>query len=400
MPWAQRQLPRSRSGISYAASMLLASVVDTSRSVTETTKRLEKIDLLARLIRQLNPEEIEIVVLFLSGQIRQGRIGIGYAALRDARRSPAANPSVEVLEVDGILQDVTHTSGSGSQRRRMELLESLFARATESEQQFLTRLLLGELRQGALEGDDGWRRWRRRLALPAERVRRAAMMAGSIAQVARAALEKGEAGLAQYEIELFRPIQPMLAQSADDVPEALACIGEAALEYKMDGARVQVHKSGDDVAVYSQKLEGCDGGGSGSSGGYASAAGKGPGAGRRSDQPASRWPPTALPDHHAPVRTQAGCRACAPKLPMTPFWFDLLYLERQPAAGRNASPPIRSAGGNLAAEHLIPHTVTSNPDSGQGISRTGASQRSRRHHGQSGAMPNTPPERAAKAGSK
>src|SRR5579862_2907027 len=113
--------------------MLLLSVVDTSRRVADTTKRLEKIDLLARLIRQLSPEEIEVVVPFLSGQTRQGRIGIGYAALRDARNSPAAAPSLEILDVDSILQSITGTSGTGSQRRRLELLQSLFSRATEAE---------------------------------------------------------------------------------------------------------------------------------------------------------------------------------------------------------------------------------------------------------------------------
>jgi DNA ligase-1 len=234
--------------------MLLATLVETSRRVADTTKRLEKIDLLSRLIRQLSPEEIDIVVPFLSGQTRQGRIGIGYAALRDARNSPAASPSLEILDVDALLQSVTGTSGSGSQRRRLELLQSMFSRATEVEQQFLTGLLMGELRQGALEGVMA-EAVAKAAGLSPERVRRAAMMAGDITRVARAALEQGEAGLAQYDVQLFRPIQPMLAQSADDVPEALACIGEAALEYKMDGARVQVHKSGDDVVVYSRSLK-------------------------------------------------------------------------------------------------------------------------------------------------
>jgi DNA ligase-1 len=112
--------------------MLLAAVVETSRRVTGTSKRLEKIDLLARLIRQLSPEEIEIVVQFLSGQTRQGRIGVGYAALRDARNSPAAIPVLEILQIDQILQSITEASGTGSQRRRLELLQTMFACATEA----------------------------------------------------------------------------------------------------------------------------------------------------------------------------------------------------------------------------------------------------------------------------
>jgi len=132
--------------------MLLATVVETSRRVADTTKRLEKIGLIATLLRELRPQEIEIVVQFLAGQIRQGRIGVGYAALRDARNSPALNPTLEVLDIDRTLQSISEVSGSGSQNQRFELLQSLFARATEPEQQFLTALLMGELRQGALEG--------------------------------------------------------------------------------------------------------------------------------------------------------------------------------------------------------------------------------------------------------
>ncbi len=336
--------------------MLLSSVVETSRRVTDTPKRLEKIDLLARLIRQLSPEEIEIVVPFLSGQTRQGRIGIGYAALRDARNSPAAEAALEVLDIDSVLQNIIATSGSGSQRQRLELLQSMFSRATEAEQQFLSGLLTGELRQGALEGIMA-EAIAKASGLAPERVRRAAMMAGDITRVARAAIEQGEAGLAQYEVQLFRPIQPMLAQSADDVPEALACIGEAALEYKMDGARVQVHKSGDDVTIYSRSLKDVT---------------------------------PAIPDVVELVRTlpahdlildgevisllpdgrpqpfQITMRRFGRKLdvermrqelPMTPFWFDLLYLNRTPLLDESQARRF-SALSELSREHLIPHTVT------------------------------------------
>jgi DNA ligase-1 len=343
--------------------MLLASVVETSRRVADTTKRLEKIDLLARLIRQLSPEEIEIVVPFLSGQTRQGRIGIGYASLRDARNSPAASASLEILDVDRSLQEVTGVSGSGSQRRRQELLQTIFSRATEAEQQFLTGLLMGEIRQGALEGIMV-EAVAKASGLAPDRVRRAAMMAGDIARVARAALEQGEAGLAQYDVQLFRPIQPMLAQSADDVPEALASIGQAApeykkaaLEYKMDGARVQVHKSGADVVVYSRSLKDVT-------------------AAVPEVVEVTRALPakdlildgeviSLLPDGR-PQPFQISMRRFGRKLdvermrrelPMTPFWFDLLYLNGgtlldEPQARRFA------ALSELSREHLIPHTIT------------------------------------------
>jgi DNA ligase-1 len=336
--------------------MLLSSVVETSRRVTDTPKRLEKIDLLARLIRQLSPEEIEIVVPFLSGQTRQGRIGIGYAALRDARNSPAANASLELLDIDSVLQNIIATSGSGSQRQRLELLQSMFSRATEAEQQFLSGLLTAELRQGALVGIMA-EAIAKASGLAPERVRRAAMLAGDITRVARAALEQGDAGLSQYEVQLFRPIQPMLAQSADDVPEALACIGEAALEYKMDGARVQVHKSGDDVTIYSRSLKDVT-----------------------PAIPDVVELVRALPAHDLildgevisllpdgrPQPFQITMRRFGRKLdvermrqelPITPFWFDLLYLNGAPLLDE---PQARrfSALSELSREHLIPHTVT------------------------------------------
>jgi DNA ligase 1 len=336
--------------------MLLASVVETSRRVTDTTKRLEKIDLLARLIRQLSPEEIEIVVPFLSGQTRQGRIGIGYATVRDARNSPAGASTLEILEIDGILQKITGVSGSGSQRQRLELLQSMFSRATEAEQQFLTGLLMGELRQGALEGIM-LEAVAKASGLAADRVRRAAMMAGDIARVARAAMEQGEAGLAQYDVQLFRPVQPMLAQSADDVPEALACIGEAALEYKMDGARVQVHKSGDDVVVYSRSLK------------DVTAAVPEvveftralPAKDLILDGEVISLQPDGRPQPFQITMRRFGRKLdvhrMRQELPMTPFWFDLLYLNGgalldEPQARRFA------ALSDLASVHLIPHTVT------------------------------------------
>jgi DNA ligase-1 len=169
--------------------MLLAAVVETSRRVAETTKRLEKIDLLARLLKQLHPEEVEIVVAFLTGRTRQGGIGIGYGTIRDAKGSPAPEPSLEVAEIDRTFESTTKIQGSGSQRQRLQLLSGMFARATEPEQQFLIGLLMGELRQGALEGImvDAVAK---ASGIPADRVRRAGMLAGDIPVVARARIEK------------------------------------------------------------------------------------------------------------------------------------------------------------------------------------------------------------------
>ena len=346
--------------------MLFSSVVETSRRVADTSKRLEKIELLAALLRQLRGEEINLVVLYLSGQTRQGRIGVGYAAVRDARHSPAANPSLEILDVDRNLQSITETGGSGSQRRRMELLESLFSRATEAEQQFLAGLIAGELRQGALEGVMA-EAVAKAAGLPAERVRRASMLAGDIARVARAALEKGAAGLEQYDVELFRPIQPMLAQSADDVPEALAAVGqagpgnnEAALEYKMDGARVQVHKSGDDVRIFSRSLKDV----TLAVPELVEAARALPAKDLILDGEAISLLPGGRPQPFQITMRRFGRKLdierMRQELPMTPFWFDLLYLNGGALLDETQARRF-AALSELSRENLIPHTVTSKP---------------------------------------
>jgi DNA ligase-1 len=336
--------------------MQLATVVETSRRVADTSKRLEKIDLLARLLRQLAPEEIEIVVLLLSGQTRQGRIGVGYAAVREARSSPAATPSLEIRDVDATLDSIAAASGSGSQRQRLELLQTMFSRATEAEQQFLTGLLMGELRQGALEGVMA-EAIAKAAGLPAERVRRAAMLAGDMARVARASLEQGEAGLAQYDVQLFRPVQPMLAQSADDVPEALACVGEAALEYKMDGARVQVHKSGDEVAIYSRSLKDV----TRAVPEIAEAVRALPAQDLILDGEVISLLPDSRPQPFQITMRRFGRKLDVERmrqqLPMTPFWFDLLYLNGSPLLDE---PQARRFGAlaELSRDNLIPHTVS------------------------------------------
>ncbi len=169
--------------------MLLATVVETSRRVRETPSRLEKIDLLASLLRELHGDEIEIAVAFLSGAIRQGRIGVGYAALRDARSSQAEIPALELTEVDRILESISTTSGIGSQRQRQELLQQMFARATAPEQEFLIALFAGELRQGALEAVmvDALAK---ASGIASARVRRAVMLAGDLGS--RGAIASGK----------------------------------------------------------------------------------------------------------------------------------------------------------------------------------------------------------------
>jgi len=233
----------------------LAPLVETSQRVSATSSRLAKVRELAGLLRTLQPEEIETAVHYLSGEIRQGRIGIGYATLRSAADSrPAAAASLSVGEVDTLLGEIEAIRGAGSTANRAAALTRLFSQATESEQHFLLRLLTGELRQGALEGvmldaiasASG---------VAAGQVRRAAMYSKGLGVVARTALLRGESGLREFHLELFSPVYPMLAQTAADVGEALEVLeGDVAFEWKMDGARIQVHKVDTDIRIYTRSL--------------------------------------------------------------------------------------------------------------------------------------------------
>jgi DNA ligase-1 len=230
----------------------LADLVRASVRVAETSARLGKIAALAELLRALAPDEVDIAVAWLSGEPRQGRIGVGGAQLRALAAEPAAESTLTLRDVDAALDAIARTSGRGSAAERTRSLGALFARATRDEQGFLVRLLVGELRHGALEGVLAEAIARAASVAP-DRVRRAAMLSGRLPEVARAALADGEAGLAAFRLELLRPIQPMLAQSADDPADALVRLGSAALEWKLDGARIQVHRSGDEVRVFTRQ---------------------------------------------------------------------------------------------------------------------------------------------------
>jgi DNA ligase-1 len=318
---------------------------------------LEKIDLLAALLRQLHPEEIEIVVAFLAGQTRQGRIGIGYATLRDALGSSAERPSLEVVEIDQTLQSIAATSGSGSQRQRLELMQGMFQRATQPEQQFLTGLLMGELRQGALEGVM-LEALAKASGVAVERVRRAVMVAGNMAVVARAIMQNGEAGLNDYDVRLFQPIQPMLAGTAENVSDALADLGEAALEFKMDGARVQVHRSGDDVVVYSRSLNDV----TAAVPEVVEIVRALPAKDLILDGEVLSLLPDGRPQPFQVTMRRFGRKLDVDRirqeLPVTPYWFDLLYLNGGPLLDE---PQARrfAALKDLAPEFVIPHTVAS-----------------------------------------
>jgi ATP-dependent DNA ligase I len=230
----------------------MAELAATSAAVAGTRARLRKIETLAATLRAMRPEEVPVAVAYLSGELPQGSIGVGWATLRDLPR-PAPEASLDVLEVHAALGRVARTSGPGSQGARRGELEGLFGRATEAEQGFLASLLSGELRQGALEGVMA-EAIARAAEVPPSEVRRAAMLAGDLGAVAAAAMGEGRAGLARFAMTVLRPLQPMLAQTAADVDAALERIRPASIEWKLDGARLQVHKLGREVRAFTRNL--------------------------------------------------------------------------------------------------------------------------------------------------
>ena len=234
--------------------MLLIEIVNTSQKIAGTSSRLEKIAVLSACLRSVSADEIEIAVNYLAGRLRQGNIGIGGAMLHAASTDTVAtSSSLTLQEVDGAFEEIRQTTGGGSNAARRRILSMLFSRATRAEQHFLTRLAVGELRQGALEGIMV-EAIAKAAQHPSAEVRRAVMLAGDLAAVAKAALTEGLAGLRSFSLQLLQPVQPMLAQPATDVAEALREIADVAFEYKMDGARVQLHKSGNDIRVFTRTL--------------------------------------------------------------------------------------------------------------------------------------------------
>jgi DNA ligase-1 len=228
--------------------MLLNALVQTSNQVAATSGRLAKIKLLADLLRQAGPDEIELVIGYLSGRIRQSKPGVGWATLQKAQSHVGTMARLHVKDVDEMLEKIAKTSGKGSAGEKQRLLSELFAQATAEEQDFLFRLMTGELRQGALEGIMVEALAKAR-DLPSHEVRRAMMVAGDLSAVA-----KGD--LSTFKIQLLRPIKPMLAKTATDVADALAELGggPASFEYKLDGIRIQVHKNASEVRIFSRTL--------------------------------------------------------------------------------------------------------------------------------------------------
>ena len=222
-----------------------------------TPRKTEKVALIAELLRPSRGIEAELCALYLTGTLRQGRIGLGWRAIEDAIGTDAEEAAGEPLalaDLDLAFEALGAISGPGSNARRREALRQVFERAPKAERRFLIELLMGEVRQGALDGVVV-EATAKAAGLSPSRVREAAMFADSLGLLARVALEEGEAGLERFSLRLLSPIAPMLASPAADMAEAFERLGEALLEYKLDGARIQLHRQGDQVRVFTRQLQ-------------------------------------------------------------------------------------------------------------------------------------------------
>ena len=232
---------------------LLADVAGASELVAETSSRTRKVAILAELLARLDPEEVPIAVGFLSGAPRQGRIGVGYATIAGIEPAPAREPSLAIADLDRAIDEVQEATGSGSASARRQILGGLLGRATAPEADFIRRIFTGELRQGALAGlmVDAIAR---AAGVPAEIARRALMLSGDLPRTAATAIAGGEEALREVGFEIFRPILPMLASTAESVGEAVAGFESASVEWKLDGIRIQIHRRGDEVRIYTRNL--------------------------------------------------------------------------------------------------------------------------------------------------
>lgn len=234
--------------------MKLTRVVTASAEMAATRSRKRKTAELVELLRAASADEMPIVVTWLSGEVPQGKLGVGWRSLAALDVAPVAEPMLDVVDVDDVFELLAAARGAGSAAARTDYLAGLFGRATDDEQGFLRRLLTGELRQGSLAGlmvDAVAAATDQRVDL----VRKAHMLTGSLSETAVLAARGGEEALTGVRLEVGRAIAPMLATPADDLTSAVADLGpDVVVDFKLDGARIQVHRNDDDVKVFTRTL--------------------------------------------------------------------------------------------------------------------------------------------------
>ena len=341
--------------------MKLLDLAEISGKVIRDPGRLAKIGHLAECLRRLETREVPIAVAYLCGELPQGKIGIGWSMLKEVLAHPASGgPALTLVDTDACFETLSRTTGAGSGRRRTEIFAGLTARASEAERDFIGRLIMGEMRHGALEGVM-MEAVAKASGLASRAVRRAYFVTGSLGRVASAALSRGEAGLSGLQLTPGRPILPALAQPCDDVAEALRQLGAAALEYKMDGARVQVHKVGAQVAVFTRGLRDVAAAAPELVEGVAAL-------GAREvilDGEALAFRADGKPHPFQTTMRRFGRKLdlaeLRRELPLTPYFFDCLYLDGETLIDAPGRERARALAAMVPAALRMPRMVTDSP---------------------------------------
>jgi DNA ligase-1 len=347
--------------------MKLAQLVETSRRVAATSGRLEKTGVLAEYLRRLPPDQIETAVSFLTGTLRQSKLGIGPSTIHSAMPDRAnASPLLTLDQVNAAFESLSGISGKGSAGERTRRLTALLSQASRDEQEFLAGLMAGEVRQGALDGVL-MEAVARAAEVPAELVRRAAMTTGDLPLVAQAALTGGREALLEYAVQLFRPVLPMLAETAADVADAIGQLGRAAFEFKFDGARMQLHKRGDDVRIFTRRLND-----------VTAAVPELVEIGRRLsaqeivlDGEAIALKPDGSPHPFQVTMRRFGRKldvdGLRNRLPLSAFFFDVLWIDGAPLLDAPLKDRLKFLEQVIPADQLVPRIVTDAPVEAQGF---------------------------------
>ncbi|MGH3507158.1 MAG: ATP-dependent DNA ligase [Nocardioidaceae bacterium] len=345
---------------------LLAAVVDVSQGVAGTGSRLAKRDAIADLLRRASPEDVEILVSYLGGELRQRRTGVGWASLRSLPE-PAAQPTLEVADVDAEFERLAGLSGPGSASARSDAVQALFARATEAEQRLLRGLVSGDVRQGALDASVV-EAVAAAADVPLADVRRAVMLRGATAPVAAAALAGGAEAVAAFTLTVGQPIRPMLASSAPDMTTAFDKTGgdtAVCLDTKLDGIRIQVHRSGDDVRVYTRSLDDItdrltD---------VAEVARSLPSSGFVLDGEAMTLDESGRPrpfqETASRTATRSGLLDAVDQVAVTPYFFDLLHHEGTDLLDLPLHERLDHLDALVPTRYRVPRLVTNDPSAGQ-----------------------------------
>jgi DNA ligase-1 len=337
---------------------LLVDVVIASRDLTETSSRSRKVAILTELLGRLEAGEVAVAVGFLAGVPRQGRVGIGYATIYGIERPPAREASLTIGDLDRAIAEIQATTGTGSAAQRNQLLGDLLGRATDQEADFVKRLFTGNLRQGALAGlmVDAIAK---AAGVSGALARRALMLSGDLTRTAEIAISEGEDGLRAVGFEIFRPILPMLASTAASVPEAVGSFASSSVEWKLDGIRIQIHRRGDEVRIYTRNLNDI----TPTLPGIVAAVRLLP-VGEAVFDGEALW---MMEDRPAPFQdTVSQIDSAAPPEGIVTFLFDLLHIDGEDLLDT----PLHERAARLEAiaPHLkIPSTITSDPETAEHV---------------------------------